>query len=87
MDTHYLWATLHYRCEEGHPNSVNKFFLCPSQQVADEDLKGYLPNQFSCSLCHNVSSSIEMSFHWLTPEQWSLLGVDERSSAITLLRR
>jgi hypothetical protein len=85
MTIHYLWAGLHYKCEKGHHNSLNKFFVCPTDEVGNEELLRHLPRQWHCALCANVSPAIvEILSHWLTPTEWARLGNDERLSAITL---
>jgi hypothetical protein len=83
MTSHYLWAALHYTCDEGHHNSVNKFFVCPTSQLTASDLSPYLPRQWRCVLCGRVSPApLDISLYWLTPSQWAGLRDDERSSAI-----
>jgi hypothetical protein len=83
--SHYLWTTLHYICEHGHHNSSNKFFLCSTNKVSQSDVLPYLPRQWHCALCGDISPpSVEVLFHWLTASQWAALSVDERSSAVTL---
>jgi hypothetical protein len=82
---HYLWATLHYICEQGHHNSLNKFFLCSTNEVSQSDVLPYLPRQWHCALCGDISPpSVEVLFHWMTASQWAALNIDERSSAVIL---
>jgi hypothetical protein len=85
MTRHYLWAALHYTCDEGHHNSVNRFFVCPTNQVTANDLSAYLPRRWRCVLCAKVSpATLEILLYWLTRSQWAGLRDDERSSAIVV---
>jgi hypothetical protein len=78
----YLWAAFYYACSKGHPNRLDMYFSSKVDAVNPQDLKYRLPHTLPCDTCAIGISDrvpIDVRIHWLTPEQFSELGVEAES--------
>jgi len=83
----YLKVEWSYVCTKSHPNTITKYFLSHSGLSNDQVLMSKVPRTLPCSICppQDFPSGrvrIGMKVSFLTPEQFSNLGLSGEVEAI-----